>query len=220
MTLTLGDAFNQRKKVGAELEKWINRLSQSGMNRKEFFTKTINGKDAFKPEPGSLKESHRHYTIQECQEKIQQLIQDDEKLAIRISLTNQKAKGTITDLHGNEKELTVPELLVLRNEIIPKLERIARATPIRPEGVNIIQEDDGLVVHRTVTKREKKIQTLTEKGHKVEQTEIEGYKVVDITDYGINQRDVWNEVDRIQEFAESVKQAINEANKTELVEVD
>jgi hypothetical protein len=59
---------------------------------------------------------------------------------------------------------------------------------------------------------------LTEKGHKVEETEIEGYQIMDMTDYGRNQRDVWNEIDRIQEFAESVKRAINEANKTELIE--
>jgi hypothetical protein len=42
---------------------------------------------------------------------------------------------------------------------------------------------------------------------------------VEHTDYGLPRREVWNEIDRIQEFAERVKQAIYEANKTELVEL-
>jgi hypothetical protein len=216
--MTLSDGFNQRKKIQAELDKWIGRLSQSGTNKKEYFTKAIEGDGAFEAEPGSLRESQRHYTIEECQAKIAELIEEDEQLAIRISLTNQIAKGTVTDLDGNQRELSVPELLVLRNEIIPKRLNIARAIPIQSQDVNVIEEADDHMVYRRVTRREKKKQTLTEKGHKVEETEIEGYQIMDMTDYGRNQRDVWNEIDRIQEFAESVKRAINEANKTELIE--
>ena len=37
-------------------------------------------------------------------------------------------------------------------------------------------------------------------------------------DYGLPTRDVWNEIDRVQEFLQRVKQAINRANKTELVD--
>lgn len=216
--MTLGDAFNHRKKTGAELEKWISRLSQAGNDKKEYFTKTIEGENAFEAEPGSLKESKRHYSIEECKEKINQLIKEDEELAMKISLTNQIAKGTITDLDGKERTLTVPELLVLRNEIIPKLEAIARATPTRSQNVNVIEETNSYIVHRTVIKKEKKKEIITDKGHKVEELELEGYKVIDTTEYGSNQREVWNEIDRIQEFAASVKQAINDANRTELIE--
>jgi hypothetical protein len=39
------------------------------------------------------------------------------------------------------------------------------------------------------------------------------------TDYGLNSRVMWNEIDRIQEFQQRVKQAINRSNKTDLVEI-
>lgn len=217
--ITLGDAFNRRKKVGAELEKWIMRLSLAGQNKKEWFTKSIDGKSAFDPEPGSMKETTRHYNIEECQAKIAELIVEDETLAMRISLTNQVAEGTITDLDGNERTLTIPALLVLRNEIIPKLEQIARSVPTRSENVNVIEKEDDKVVHRTVTRMEKKRETITDKGHKVEEREVTGYRIIDITEYGVEKRDQYDEVDRIQAYAASVKQAINDANKTELVEL-
>jgi hypothetical protein len=44
-----------------------------------------------------------------------------------------------------------------------------------------------------------------------------GYDVVEITDYGLPAREMYNEIDRVQEFLQRVKQAINRANKTELV---
>ena len=46
-----------------------------------------------------------------------------------------------------------------------------------------------------------------------------GYDVVEVTDFGLQSREMWNEIDRIQEFLQRVKQAINRANKTELVEL-
>jgi len=51
---------------------------------------------------------------------------------MRISLTNQKAIASIVDLDGKELELSVPELLVLKGDIIPKRELFARAVPSRP----------------------------------------------------------------------------------------
>ena len=47
-----------------------------------------------------------------------------------------------------------------------------------------------------------------------------GYDVVEVTDYGVPRREQWDAIDRIGEFAQQVKQAINQANKTDLVELD
>ena len=52
------------------------------------------------------------------------MIKEDQILAHRISVTNQKASGTFIDLNGTEKTLTIPALLVLRNDIAPKLESL------------------------------------------------------------------------------------------------
>lgn len=216
--MTLGDAFNRRKKLDSDIAIWLQRLGQAGVDRREYRTKSIEGNDAFVPEPGSEKITKRVYTIEECKKKLQELLKEDEELALRISITNQNAKAEVQLLDGTVKQLTIPELLVLKNEIIPKMENIARATPIRATGVNIFEEkDDYFVKHRTVTKIEKKKETLMEKGLKVEEVTIEGYNVVETTDYGILSRKVWDEIDKIQEFAQRVKQAINECNKTELL---
>jgi hypothetical protein len=43
---------------------------------------------------------------------------------------------------------------------------------------------------------------------------------VEVTDYGVPRREQWDAIDRIGEFAQRVKQAINQANKTELAELD
>lgn len=215
----LGDAFNRRKKLGADLTKWMNRLSQAGSDRRHYRTKTLEGDGAFAPEPGTEKVTTRHYTIDECRQRIDEILREDRSLALRISLTNQVAKATIEDLDGVSRELTVPELLVLKSDIIPKLEAVARAVPTRPDDLHVVEEGDGFVRHRAIKKVQKKKETLTEKGHKVEETETVGYDVTELTDYGVPRRDAWNEIDRIQDFAERVKQAINQANKTELVAI-
>lgn len=36
MSLTLGDAFNRRKKLGADLQTWIQRLTQAGTEKRSF----------------------------------------------------------------------------------------------------------------------------------------------------------------------------------------
>jgi len=217
--MMLGDAFNRRKKLGADLEKWTQRLSQSGTERRLFRTKAIEGKGAFEPEAGSDRFSPRHYTIDECREAIRQILAEDQELALRISLTNQQARATVTDLDGSERSLTVPELLVLKGDVIPKLEAVARAVPTRSDGVNIIEELGDSIRYRAVKKLEKKKQTVSDKGMKVEEVETIGWDVTEVTDFGIAKREAWNEVDRIQDFAQRVKQAINQANKTELVEI-
>jgi hypothetical protein len=70
-----------------------------------------------------------------------------------------------------------------------------------------------------VNKVERKKETFSDKGLKAEEMELLGYDVVEVTDFGLPSREMWNEIDRIQEFQQRVKQAINRANKTELVEV-
>lgn len=72
---------------------------------------------------------------------------------------------------------------------------------------------------RQVNKVERKKETFSDKGLKAEEMETLGYDVTEVMDFGLPSRDVWNEVDRIQEFLQRVKQAINRANKTELVDL-
>lgn len=219
MSLTLGDGFNRRKKLESDIASWTRRLSEAGCERREFFCESIEGANAFKATPGSEKTSQRHYTIAECTEKLQHLIQEDRDLALRISKTNQVATATVTDLEGNERTLTVPELLVLRNEVIPKLEASARMVPLKAENVNVFEEGQGFVKHRAIKKVERKKETLVDKGIKMEELVTVGYEVTETTDYGIPRREAWNEIDRIQEFGERVKQAIVQANKTALVDL-
>ncbi len=217
--MMLGDAFNQRKRISAEIQSWVNRLIQAGKDVRQYRTLTLEGEKAFVPEPGSEKTSQRHYTVEECHQRIEELTKQDRELALRISLTNQQARAEVEDMDGTVREYTIPELLVLRNEIIPQMENVIRSTPTLADGVNVFDQGDGFVKHRSIRKIERKKQTLSDKGHKVEETAIEGYDVVETTDYGVPVREVWDKVDRIQEFAQRVKQAINQANKTELIEL-
>src|SRR3954468_1580939 len=120
--MNLSDGFNRRKKLGADLQSWVQRLSQAGTNKRHYRTRAVEGDEAFVPETGTETSTTRHYTIAECQERIQALLKEDQELALRISLTNQRARANVVDMDGNQRELTVPELLVLKNEIIPKLE--------------------------------------------------------------------------------------------------
>src|SRR5438445_13788347 len=115
MALRLGDAFNRRKKLGADLTSWINRLQHAGVTRRSYRTKAIEGNGAFTPEPGSEKTTTRHYSIEECREKIQEILAEDRSLALRISLTNQRARAEVEDLDGKSREYSIPELLVLKD---------------------------------------------------------------------------------------------------------
>lgn len=219
MSMNLGDAFNRRKKLSSDLAAWTNRLKSSGVTRRTFRTKAIEGNGAFSPEPGSEKSTMRHYTVEECRAKIREILDEDLVLALRISLTNQAARAEVEDLDGRRRTFTIPELLVLKDSIIPKLEEAARAVPLRADGVNVMDSGDNHVRYRTVTKVERKKETFSDKGLKAEEMETLGYDVVEVTDFGLPSREMWNEIDRIQEFLQRVKQAINRANKTELVEV-
>ena len=218
MNLTLGDAFNRRKKLSADLEAWMGRLRSAGAVRRSYRTRAVEGTDAVIPAAGSEKSSTRHYTVEECRSKIDEILAEDRSLALRISLTNQSARAEVEDLQGATRSYTIPELLVLKDDIIPKIETALRAVPLRADAnVDVFDQGDDFIKHRTVTKAERKKETFSDKGLKVEEMELLGWDVVEVTDYGLPTRDVWNQIDRVQEFLQRVKQAINRANKTELV---
>lgn len=219
MRMTLGDAFNRRKKLQADIEAWTNRLKSSGNTKRTYRCKTIEGNGAFTPEPGSEKTTSRHYTVEECRDKLREILEEDRILALRISLTNQSARAEVEDMNGKTVSYTIPELLVLKDSIIPKLEEAARAVPLRTDGVNVMETGSNFIRYRSVNKVERKKETFSEKGLKAEEMETLGYDVTEVTDFGLPSREIWNEVDRIQEFGQRVKQAINRGNKTELVDV-
>ncbi|MBD3255690.1 MAG: hypothetical protein GF383_11405 [Candidatus Lokiarchaeota archaeon] len=217
MPLTLGDAFSRRKQIESQLENWFNRLSLAGRDTIQFQTKNIEGSDQFKPIPGSTKEYQRTYTIEECREKIDKLIEEDKNLALQISLTNQIAKAKMIDLNGTEKELTIPELLVLKNNIAPKIEQAARSIPKVSKGVDIVEQTDKYIKWRSIYPTYKKKQSLSEQGHKIEEEYVDYYQVEEITDYGLPEREIFDEIDKIHAWQHRLKEAINQANKTELV---
>ena len=49
--MTLGDGFNRRNKLGADIEAWIRRLENAGRDTRAYRTKAIEGDGAFVPEP-------------------------------------------------------------------------------------------------------------------------------------------------------------------------
>ncbi len=215
--MNLGDAFARRKQVGSEIENWVSRLSLAGKDTRIFTTRQIEGAKEFEVIPGSQKTFTRNYSIEECREKIQELIDEDKQLARRISLTNQTAKAKLKDLDGSEKVLTIPELLVLRNEIAPKLENAARAIPKLPNGVEILEKNAKFIKWRDVEPKYKNLQELSDKGHKIEKQVIEYYTITENTDYGKPEREIYDEIDKIHKWLERIKNAINDANKTELI---
>jgi len=218
--MTLGDAFTRRKQIQSELENWYNRLAIAGKNTVKYETKKIDGDKAFEPVPGTRTEYKRNYSIDECQKKIQGLIEEDKKLAIQISLTNQKAKAQVIDLEGKEVTLTIPELLVLKNDIVPKLERAATSIPKLSKGVEVLEESDQIVKWRNVTPYYKTKQSLSDKGHKIEEKIIDYYLVEEFDDFGRPERQVFDEIDKIHAWQHRLKEAINQANKTELISLE
>ncbi len=220
MTMTLGDGFSRRKQISSELDTWINRLRLAGRDSVKYQTKKIEGDGSFMPIPGSIKDFKRSYTIEECNEKINSLIEEDRKLALRISLTNQNAKSTMTDLKGMEVTLTIPELLVLKNDIAPKLENAQRGIPIKAKGVDVVDNANDFIKWRTINPVYKKKQSLSEQGHKIEQEYIDYYNVEEIVDYGFDERAVYDNIDKLHAWMQRLKEAINQANKTDLITLD
>jgi hypothetical protein len=137
VAMTLGDAFNRRKKLGADLQSWIGRLGLAGTERRTYRTSALEGDAGYRPDPGTEKVSTRQYTVQECREKIAAILAEDQELALRISRTNQQPRAEIEDLDGRARVLSIPELPVLKDDAIPKLEQAARAVPLRADDVSV-----------------------------------------------------------------------------------
>ncbi|MBY9006349.1 MAG: hypothetical protein KGD63_06295 [Candidatus Lokiarchaeota archaeon] len=220
MTLTLGDGFSRRKQIEKEFSSWINRLRLAGKDTISYQTKVIEEEKKFIPIPGSKKEFKRNYSIEECRSNLAELIEEDQKLALRISITNQKAKAKLLDLDGKEVELTIPQLILLKNDIAPKLEETAQAIPKVAKGVEIIESTDKIIKWRSITPIYKIKQSLSEQGHKIEEEYIDYYNVVENTDFGFDERKVYDDIDKIHDWQHRLKVAINQANKTELIELD
>lgn len=220
ITLTLGDAFSRRKQIESEITTWISRLQIAGTDTKKYTTKQITGNQKFEPIPGSTKTYKRHYEIEECINALEKLIEEDKNLALRISLTNQQAKAKLLDLDGQEKEFTIPELLVLKNDIAPKLENLKRSIPIRAQGVDIIEQSDTSIKYRVISEVKKSVQEMGEKGQVITNNITDYYTVEERTDFGYNQRTVYDEIDNIHTWLVRLKEAINQANRTPLAELE
>jgi len=216
--MNLGSAFARRKQIDEEINTWINRMNHASRNSKSYKTLKID-KTPYIPIPGSIKEYKRSYKIEEIRENLDRLIKEDQELAFRISKTNLIAKGRIIDLEGLEKELTIPELLVLKNDLTPKMERILRAIPIRAEGVEILKSTDNHQEYIIVNEVRKKESTMGEKGQVAENMVLDYYSVDEVEDFGVSQREIYDEVDKIHNFIKQIKSAINTANETELVDI-
>ncbi len=135
-------------------------------------------------------------------------------------MTNQKAKAKLIDLNGDEVELTIPELIVLKNDIAPKVEEASQSIPRAAKGVEVLESTNTILKWRSIFPVYKTKQSLSEQGHKIEKEYIDFYNVEENTDYGFDEREVFDEIDKIHTWQHRLKEAINQANKTELVEID
>lgn len=215
--MSLGDGFSQRKHLRSEFETWINRLSLSGKEETKFDVISILEKSSAKA--GTLKEFKRIFTIEECLEKLHNILKEDKELALRISLTNQIAKARLVSLDGEEEELTIPELIVLKNEIAPKLEEIERAIPVQNRDHEVTKEDVHYIKWREIKGVTKRVRELSKDGFQRDIDKTVGYKIREVTDYGFAERIIFDRIDRIQQYQHRLKEAINQANKTLLVQI-
>ncbi len=214
--MNLGDGFNRRKQIASEIEKWISRLSLAGKNTVIFQTKSINEKELI-PIPGTKREYLRHYSIEECRTNIEALIKEDRDLAIRISKTNQIAKAKLIDIDGKEKEMTIPELLVLKNEIAPKMERAIQTIPVLSSEAEVLEKTKDSIKTRTISPMFINVQELTDKGVRIDKRVVDYYEITELEDFGWEIRAKYDIEDKISAWIERIRVAIAEANKTELI---
>lgn len=217
--MNLGDGFSRRKQIQNEFKVWLNRLSLSGREESKFSVLKL-GDSEEQAMPGSSKKYGRNFTIEECLEKLKDLIEEDKILSKRISLTNQQAKAIALDLDGNEVELTIPELIVLKNDIAPKLEEIEQNIPQQAKNVEIIKEVKNYSIKwreiKTIVSRTREISS---KGLQRDVDVIKGYNVREVIDYGYPERKLLERKDDLRAWLNRLKQAINEANKTLLIKI-
>lgn len=218
--MNLGDGFSKRKQIQNEFQIWLRRLSLAGKDETRFITKEL-GADENKAVKGSLKKFIRNYTIDECLDKLTAFIKEDTELAHRISLTNQKAAVTMKNLDGEEVRLTIPELIVLKNNIAPKFVEIEDNIPRLTSGEEIIEDESkDFVKWRVIKAIIDKTREIGENGFQRDVEVVKGYNVREVKDYGYSERAIYDRKDNIAAWETRLKEAINQANKTLLVELD
>lgn len=219
--MNLGDGFSRRKQVQNEFQTWLRRLALAGKDEITFTTPEL-GDSEDKAIPGSLKKFTRNYTIGECEAKLDSLIKEDTQLAHRISLTNQVAKAIMTDIDGNSVELTIPELIVLKNDIAPKLSEIVDNIPRRAIGEEVIESDASStnIKWRKIKTMISRTREVGKNGFQRDVDVVQGYQVKEVMDYGFPERYIFDRKDKIAAWETRLKEAINQANKTLLVDLD
>ena len=65
VAMTLGDAFNRRKKLAADLLSWTGRLAWPVLSGAPTVPRSWTSDNAYRPDPGTEKASRRQYTVQE-----------------------------------------------------------------------------------------------------------------------------------------------------------
>lgn len=216
--MNLGDGFSRRKQIQGEFKTWINRLQLTGKDEVNYEVGELNQK-AGSATPGTLTKFKRVFTTEECIKKLKELLDQDKELALKISLTNQKAKAQIVDMEGKNVELTIPELIVLKNEIAPKLEEIYRSIPKRTTDKNVIEETDNYIKWRVIQAMVTRTREIGENNFQRDVDKVLGFKIKEVTDYGYTERKIFDKIDEIQKWQQRIKEAINQANKTLLVEL-
>ena len=216
--MNLGDGFSRRKQIQSEFKSWINRLQLTGQEETKYTVAKLDQTEE-QAVPGSKTKFNRVFTTEECLKNLNDLLEQDKKLALRISLTNQEARANMIDLDGKEVELTIPELIVLKNEISPKLEEIARSIPKQNLGREVIETADGYIKWRVIKSINSRTREITKEGFQRDVDKTLGYNIKEVTDYGYTERAIFDQVDNIQKWQHRLKEAINQANKTLLIEL-
>lgn len=216
--MNLGDGFSRRKQIQTEFSIWLNRLALAGREETNFTSVEL-GDSEEKAIVGTLKKFGRSYTIEECLSKLYDLLDEDKLLAKRISLTNQQAKAMVMDIEGKILELTIPELIVLKNDLIPKLNSIEDNIPRQAEGREILETNKGNIKWRKIDAIISRTRKISKDGFQMDVDVIKGYKVLEVVDYGYDKRKLMDRNDKIQMYVDGVKRAINEANKTLLIKL-
>ncbi len=207
--MNLSDAFTRRKEIQEEISLWTNRLECSGINKKIYLL------DAEKKEIALKEATYREYTIEECLQALHNLMEEDKNLAIRISKTNARVEVELEDFDGNIRKVSIAELLILKESIIPNMQKIVQCKPVADLGKEV-KKLQGYIEYESIHPIVKQVDDVKE-GVKITKQVIECYTKTVVEDFGITRRQQYDEQDKINHFARRVKKALNEANKAELV---
>lgn len=215
--MNLGDGFSRRKQIQSEFDVWLNRLSLAGREETHFSTKEL-GDSEENAVVGSLRKFGRNFSIEECLSKLDDLLEEDKTLAKRISLTNQQARAVVMNIEGNKLlTLTIPELIVLKNDITPKLNEIEEHIPQQTAGKEVLETKDKYIKWREIKTIISRTRKVSKEGFQMDVDVLKGYNVKEIVDYGYNERELLDRKDKLREWEGRLKKGINEANKTILI---